>query len=375
MNLAPLILRKFRVSKNTLLNTNTVSKTVICNKTTKQSSSSSTSTSSSDDENANKKKTSSNEALDRLNKLLQQMVTEDASQNEKKLNLAQPSNKRLKGKQEAEAIKAKAESDEKKVAKAVQNVAESLGGDTKQTESELLTKLLNPVEPSSGQTSSLSDIIKGMKIEREVKAEPSKADQVRRILQQVSSKTKTSDRAREPRRIRRPAMPVRDKIEAEKIDLFGSKPLGIFTGSDKLNLKESPQLPTWQKLHEKELKLAVTHPPENYFQEMILWTDQGKIWQFPINNEFGLDEEAKVYFSDHVFLEEHLEPWCPSKGPIRHFMELVCVGLSKNSYLTAEAKREHIEWYKNYFESKKDVLLRIGAMQIDEVQPKSIDTK
>ena len=30
-------------------------------------------------------------------------------------------------------------------------------------------------------------------------------------------------------------------------------------------------------------------------------------------------------------------------------MELVLVGLSKNPYMTAEKKREHIRWYAEYF--------------------------
>ncbi|KAG5890104.1 hypothetical protein JTB14_026475 [Gonioctena quinquepunctata] len=122
---------------------------------------------------------------------------------------------------------------------------------------------------------------------------------------------------------------------------------------------------TWRALFEHDLKLAVTHPPANYFQQMILWTEQGKLWKFPIDNEQGLDEEKKVYFAKHVFLEEHLESWCPPRGPIRHFMELVCVGLSKNPYLTVEAKMEHIEWYKNYFEDKKKLLQEVGAIPVD----------
>lgn len=72
----------------------------------------------------------------------------------------------------------------------------------------------------------------------------------------------------------------------------------------------------------------------------------------------GLDDEAKVSFTEHVFLEDHLEPWCPKKGPVRNFMDLVCVGLSKNPYYTVQQKVEHIEWYKNYFEEKKEVLER-----------------
>lgn len=75
--------------------------------------------------------------------------------------------------------------------------------------------------------------------------------------------------------------------------------------------------------------------------------------------------EENVYFTEHVFLEKHLESWCPSKGPVRHFMELVCVGLSKNSYMTVEAKREHLEWYKSYFEEKKALLKEIGAIPME----------
>lgn len=40
-------------------------------------------------------------------------------------------------------------------------------------------------------------------------------------------------------------------------------------------------------------------------------------------------------------------------------MELVCIGLSKNPYLSVQQKREHIEWYRNYFEEKRDILQRV----------------
>lgn len=89
---------------------------------------------------------------------------------------------------------------------------------------------------------------------------------------------------------------------------------------------------------------------------MVLWTDQGKIWKFPIDNEQGLDEEFNTDFSEHVLLEMHLEDWCPTSGPVRHFMELVCVGLSNNHWLSAKEKRDHIMWYRDYFNEKKDLL-------------------
>ncbi|KAL1494148.1 hypothetical protein ABEB36_009793 [Hypothenemus hampei] len=210
-----------------------------------------------------------------------------------------------------------------------------------------------------------------MKIERDVKPDPSRAEQIRHLLQQIKPETRMAQISTSPRKPRRAVSSKLAEIELEQVDLFNGPSLSIFTNPSVL--KESPQLATWEKLHQKELKLSITHPPANYFQEMILWTEQGKFWQFPIDNAFGLEDESKVYFADHVFLEEHLEPWCPPKGPIRHFMELVCVGLSKNSYLTVEAKKEHIEWFKNYFEDKKKLLQEVGALPADPAPPQSID--
>lgn len=67
-----------------------------------------------------------------------------------------------------------------------------------------------------------------------------------------------------------------------------------------------------------------------------------------------------------MFLERWLEPWCPTSGPIRHFMELVCTGLSKNPYLTVPEKQAHIFWYEHYFRSKKQLLLETGAGEIQD---------
>lgn len=71
----------------------------------------------------------------------------------------------------------------------------------------------------------------------------------------------------------------------KNIDLFGSKPLGIFT--DPSMLKDVPECTMWRTLNDRELKLSVTHPPANHFQQLIQWTEQGKLWRFPIDNEQG----------------------------------------------------------------------------------------
>jgi hypothetical protein len=76
----------------------------------------------------------------------------------------------------------------------------------------------------------------------------------------------------------------------EKVDLWSeSSGLGIFNMDRLAEFQSGPRLSTWSNLHAKELKLSVTHPPSNIFEQMILWTDQGKLWHFPINNEQGKD--------------------------------------------------------------------------------------
>ena len=41
-------------------------------------------------------------------------------------------------------------------------------------------------------------------------------------------------------------------------------------------------------------------------------------------------------------------------GPVRHFMEMVVTGLSKNPHYSAMEKREHVQWYRGYFAQFSD---------------------
>lgn len=50
-----------------------------------------------------------------------------------------------------------------------------------------------------------------------------------------------------------------------------------------------PELKTWCACEERDIKILYTRSPENAFQEMIQWTEEGKLWKFPINNEQGGD--------------------------------------------------------------------------------------
>ena len=75
------------------------------------------------------------------------------------------------------------------------------------------------------------------------------------------------------------------------VDLFGGQPLGIFKkGDEDTHEPAAPVsvLPTWERLYLHELEQSMQHPPNNAFVEMIQWTNQGKLWTFPIDNEAGI---------------------------------------------------------------------------------------
>lgn len=260
---------------------------------------------------------------------------------------------------------------------AASKVADSYGGDKKKTESELLNLLLAYQKDPTGESASsskpvLSDLITGMKVERKPRPEfrqdgidppQQSGGRSREVRQALAGKKPLPDRSRPT-----------DQVP-EKVDLWSeSSGLGIFNMDRLAEFQSGPRLSTWSNLHAKELKLSVTHPPSNIFEQMILWTDQGKLWHFPINNEQGMDEESKIDFTQHVMLDEHLQPWCPDKGPIRTFMELVLVGLSKNPYYTVDEKIEHIHWFRDYFAYKNAILKSLDMPEIEGGDPNfSID--
>ncbi|XP_072302426.1 small ribosomal subunit protein mS31 isoform X2 [Eucyclogobius newberryi] len=139
-------------------------------------------------------------------------------------------------------------------------------------------------------------------------------------------------------------------------NLFTAKKLNIFSPSEVTSLPTVAQTTLWDVDYADQLSTVTNHMPRNGFEEMIQWTQQGKMWQYPIDNDIGLEEEASVPFHEHIFLEKHLEEGFPRQGPIRHFMELVVAGLSRNPHQTIQQKKEHIFWFKEYFCQKEEVL-------------------
>ncbi|KAF4522048.1 hypothetical protein B566_EDAN004030 [Ephemera danica] len=250
--------------------------------------------------------------------------------------------------------------------KAAEKVAASLGGDEKQTQSDLLEQMakassshLVKEAPSADKAAvknkvpktpiNLSELIAGMKVEHSSEKEKfGRAQQVRQILTTQPPEGAYQSVSATMLHSSRPASRQQGDV-ASRAGLNEGVPFGFFahkTAEPGLEEQHTSQvLDTWQQQQQTELALAITHPPSNVCCVCV-----------------GMEEESNIPFSEHVFLERHLEDWCPKRGPVRHFMELVCVGLSKNPYLTVEAKHEHMNWYREYFTQKQPLLEEIGAI-------------
>ncbi|XP_014666659.1 PREDICTED: 28S ribosomal protein S31, mitochondrial-like isoform X2 [Priapulus caudatus] len=239
---------------------------------------------------------------------------------------------------------------------AVRKVAESLPGDTQNTESELITKLRDHSAATAGAKSdvNLSSLFVGMKIDREAPKRRSRQPSRDDVTDRPDAERRPGfGRSLVPTRPTRKLYP---KVEERKeIDLFGASPLNIFKVPETPEERVSEEWDIWEEYNNRALKDAVTYSPANAFVEQIQWTECGKLWPFPIDNQIGLEEEENVGFHEHVFLD-HLLADFPKRGPVRHFMELVINGLSKNPYMTVAEKREHVDWFRRYFEAKEEVI-------------------
>ena len=71
-----------------------------------------------------------------------------------------------------------------------------------------------------------------------------------------------------------------------RLRIFGREALNIFV-LEKTQATGTELLKTWKQLQAEELKMLMTQPPTNGFEEMIRWTEEGKLWKYPIDNEDG----------------------------------------------------------------------------------------
>ncbi|NWW85680.1 RT31 protein, partial [Rhynochetos jubatus] len=227
-------------------------------------------------------------------------------------------------------------------------VASSLPLNKKQTESELLAQLRRHEETTDKQKKggivNIRNVISEMAVKRQ-----SPAQRGVRISNRISLELDEDGQ-----RIRHSSQSS-DSRRSLKVE----KRLNIFTkaSTETENAPKPVSSPTiWDLEFAKEIAAITAQPPRNGFEEMIQWTKEGILWEFPIDNEAGMEDDAE--FHEHIFLEKHIEAF-PKQGPIRHFMELVICGLSKNPYLSVKQKVEHIEWFQKYFEEKKEFLQEI----------------
>ncbi|XP_064908631.1 small ribosomal subunit protein mS31 [Columba livia] len=235
--------------------------------------------------------------------------------------------------------------------KAVSAVASSLPLNKKQTESELLAQLRRHEETTDKQKKAgvinIRNVISEMAVKRE-----SRARRGVRISNRISVDFDEDGQRIKSERLSRQSSDSRRSLKV-------GRRLNIFTKASTetekaLQTVSSPTI--WDLEFAKEVAAVTAQPPRNGFEEMIQWTKEGILWEYPIDNEAGMEDDAE--FHEHIFLEKHLEDF-PKQGPIRHFMELVICGLSKNPYLSVKQKIEHIEWFQKYFEEKKEYLQEI----------------
>lgn len=235
---------------------------------------------------------------------------------------------------------------DEKLTSAVDNIAKSLPSQHQSTtRSELLQKLLehSHADDSRASSGSFTSVFAGMRVDNSLSPT--------RISTSTSMPMDESQRKHHARRPRRASST--QEIVPGVAQLFQGPSLGIFAAGQKTEEEPRETASTlFDQLEAEDSKCLMSLPPSNAFEEMIRWTEEGKLWTFPIDNELGLDDEAKFGFHEHVFLEPLIDDRFPATGPIRHFMELVAVGLSKSPYLTVAEKHAHIAWYAEYFKDK-----------------------
>lgn len=262
--------------------------------------------------------------------------------------------------------RAMSSSDDGKLREAAVNAAKMISKDWSRTANTLLDRLNRQNEPKeeletkqpkedvaqppselSEQDSLLKTMFVGRSINRESVIE-GKRSQMQRYKPEQKQGVRSQGRDQQ-------MFPRRQSDSSS--GLFSRRRLGIFAEGESLVAQEVSVLGQglWEDMEKEKLKTALGGLPHNAFEEQIEMTQKGMLWSFPINNEEDMHEERKYKFNEHIFLEKHLSQF-PKTGPIRKFMELVCVGLSKNPWYTVPEKLEHIQWYADYFREKQSLL-------------------
>ncbi|XP_038048116.1 28S ribosomal protein S31, mitochondrial-like [Patiria miniata] len=250
-------------------------------------------------------------------------------------------------------------------------------------ESDLLKQLRKHDEATAagkqGDVEAVSSILSGIKVEKQTAIQRER-DRTRSLDEralagafgsgfEMTGETQLEDQTSRGQK-------QRETIRRQhKKTLFDRSRLNIFTppkddtqDAQVLAEGESPVPSLWDKEGDKQLKQLTYSTINSGFDEMMKWTEEGKTWHYPIDNEQGLEEEQQVPFHEHIFFDHLLEDLPPVEA-IQTFMELVCLGLSQNPYLTVQQKHDHIHWFKTYFKERENVIREaVEADRADEAR-------
>ncbi|XP_045330968.1 28S ribosomal protein S31, mitochondrial isoform X2 [Leopardus geoffroyi] len=174
-------------------------------------------------------------------------------------------------------------------------VADVLPFDKQMTKSELLRQLQQHEEVSKAQKDgerakiSVSNIISDMKI-----AKSSTARVSTRPVHQIQFDEGSNDYVGQKK--------TNDLKKSLRKNILKGKRLNIF--DLKAVTEEAPETETapslWDVEFAKQLAEVNEQPLQNGFEEMIQWTKEGKLWEFPINNEAGKMEIPGLYVTHHL---------------------------------------------------------------------------
>ncbi|XP_071497755.1 small ribosomal subunit protein mS31-like [Diadema antillarum] len=261
-------------------------------------------------------------------------------------------------------------------AEAAKTVAE-VYPDRELVESELLKELRRHDEATAagerGETGNISSVLSGFRVQKQTVLEKHRSG---RDLPQGGSQRAGSaqfDAAfshRDPRRAaeedtedgERRMGRMEPHQRQQKRSLFDRQRLNIFTAASELDraVETASETSIWEVEQQKQLKALYYSTVRNGFEEAMKLTEEGKLWKYPIDNEQGLEEERKVGFHEHVFLDHLLQDF-PQRAQVLDFMELVLIGLGKNPFLTVAQKHDHVVWFRDYFWKKEEVFDRLDA--------------
>ena len=241
---------------------------------------------------------------DKLAALLKGLKTTDSARKspDREVKLAKPGfNKPIKrgkdGKPKREQVSAGLDEDVIDATKSVARLARN-ENKKKRTESDLLKKLMsvskdannakeeNEVAGESAEPQSLSSLFSDIKIER---PQPKKVERREALDNRHKSDRKDLTMEQLAFLQKREKMRREERVKTQvlgSVDLFSGNPMGIFTGPMEESSDQN-MLVTWRACQQRELRILSTPSPRNALEEMVLLTKQGKLWNFPVDNEQG----------------------------------------------------------------------------------------